>query len=174
MAALVDNAHLVRLLPLAEFVMHNDFACALSDKVHSVLLRIFRNFRALLADNHFGRLQDRVHSFHDVLNDRLVVDLILRRRVVCVLPQKEACDWVHLNGLFEYLDRAKNAVSLRDAFLHEFVQLILQRRCRMCGEKEVLNLIHQLLGGVDLPHRCVDDIHLALKLKLLLVQFCKV
>ena len=44
----------------------------------------------------------------------------------------------------------------------------------MCGEKEVLNLIHQLLGGVDLPHRRVDDVHLALKLELLLIQFCEV
>ena len=61
------------------------------------------------------RLENGLHPFNDVLDHLSVLALILKPRL-----KKLSSYRILLNRLFEYLDAAKNPVSLRNTLLHEF------------------------------------------------------
>lgn len=159
MGAGLQCSHQLLFKPISEFVSNEDLALALGDEVDVIVLGC--DFFVLLTEYVLWSVQYRIHPLNDVVDDVLVVSLPAVKGLV--LPEQMLGYFISLYGHLEDLDRAQDAVRLRDASLHELVELILQRRGRVSRNEKLIDFASQLVRQVQCLHRCVDSVHLPLE-----------
>ena len=109
--------------PISELVP--DCYLALSFGNEENLVVLWGDLIILDAKAELGSVENGVKSLDNIVDDVLVVRLV-GASLVRPRPKQKARDRILLYGLLEDLDRAENAVSLRNPLLHEVVQLVLQ------------------------------------------------
>lgn len=151
--------------PIPKFVPDQNFAFSFCNEIEVIVFR--GDWIVLLAENKFRSVQNCLHPF-DYIIDYILI--IAKGHIEVSWIKQVFRNWIILNGRLEDLYGTKNTVRLRYPPLHKLIQLILQRRSWVGGNKILIHFSSEVRRQAQSLHCSVHCVHLPLKVLWLSIQ----